>query len=67
MKKQYFFSFVLALLSIVAAKSIEEIGIKTNYKKKATSFLKEDGYVKQLLFSNGEQQKDKIHYNIKVP
>ena len=60
MKKQYFFSFVLALLSIVAAKSIEEIGIKTNYKKKATSFLKEDGYfdlnnvnsVKQLPMGN---------------
>ena len=44
MKKQYFFSFVLAILSIVAAKSIEEIGIKTNYNKKAVSFLKEDGY-----------------------
>ena len=44
LKKQYFFSFVLAILSVIAAKSIEDIGVSTYYKEKATSFLKEDGY-----------------------
>ena len=43
-KKQYFFSFVLAILSVIAAKSIEDIGVSTYYNEKATSFLKEDGY-----------------------
>lgn len=44
LKKQYLFSFVLALLSVVAAHSIEEIGIKNYYHQKATNFLKESGY-----------------------
>jgi hypothetical protein len=43
-KKQYFFSFVLAALSFVAAKSIEEAGVERYYSQKATNFHKEDGY-----------------------
>lgn len=44
MKKQYFFSFVLAALSFVAAKSLEKVGVESYYFQKATNFLKEDGY-----------------------
>ena len=44
MKKQYFFSFVLATLSFVAAKSLEEVGVERYYFQKATNFQKEDGY-----------------------
>ena len=44
MKKQYFFSFVLAALSFVAAKSLEEVGVERYYFQKATNFQKEDGY-----------------------
>lgn len=43
-KKQYFFSFVLAALSFVAAKSLEEVGVERYYIQKATNFQKEDGY-----------------------
>jgi hypothetical protein len=43
-KKQYFFSFVLAALSFVAAKSLEEVGVERYYFQKATNFQKEDGY-----------------------
>ena len=44
MKKHYYFSFVLAALSFVAAKSLEEAGIENYYYQKATNFYKEDGY-----------------------
>ena len=44
MKKQYFFSFVLAALSFVAAKSLEEVGVERYYFQKASNFQKEDGY-----------------------
>ncbi len=44
MKKQHFFSFVLATLSFVAAKSLEEVGVENYYYQKATNFYKEDGY-----------------------
>lgn len=44
MKKQYFFSFVLAALSFVAAKSLQEVGVEHYYYEKATNFQKEDGY-----------------------
>ncbi len=44
MKKQYLFSFVLATLSFIAAKSLQEVGIKNYYYQKATDFVKEDGY-----------------------
>jgi len=43
-KKQYFFSFVLAALSFVAAKSLEEVGVERYYFEKASNFQKEDGY-----------------------
>ena len=44
MKKQYFFSFVLATLSFIAAKSLQKVGVENYYYEKATTFLKEDGY-----------------------
>ena len=44
MKKQYFFSFVLATLSFIAAKSLQKVGVENYYYEKATNFLKEDGY-----------------------
>ena len=44
MKKQYFFSFVLATLSFIAAKSLQKVGVDNYYYEKATTFLKEDGY-----------------------
>lgn len=44
MKKHYFFSFVLAALSFVAAKSLEKAGVENYYYQKATNFYKEDGY-----------------------
>jgi hypothetical protein len=43
-KKHYFFSFVLAALSFVAAKSLEKAGVENYYYQKATNFYKEDGY-----------------------
>jgi len=43
-KKQYFFSFVLAALSFVAVKSLQEVGVERFYFQKATNFQKEDGY-----------------------
>ena len=43
MKKQYFFSFVLATLSFIAAKSLQKVGVDNYYYEKATTFLKEDG------------------------
>lgn len=45
MKKQYFFSFVLATLSFIAAKSLQKVGVENYYYEKATTFLKEDGYL----------------------
>ena len=45
MKKQYFFSFVLATLSFIAAKSLQKVGVDNYYYEKATTFLKEDGYL----------------------
>jgi hypothetical protein len=44
LKKQYFFSFVLATLSFIAAKSLQKVGVDNYYHEKATTFLKEDGY-----------------------
>lgn len=44
MKKHYFFSFVLATLSFIAAKSLQEVGVENYYYQKATNFVKEDGY-----------------------
>lgn len=44
MKKQWLFSFVLAALSFVAAKSVQELGIKTYYTHQAINFQKETGY-----------------------
>lgn len=43
---QYFFSFVLATLSFIAAKSLQEVGVENYYYDKATTFSKEDGYFK---------------------
>jgi len=45
LKKQYFFSFVLATLSFIAAKSLQKVGVDNYYFEKATTFLKEDGYL----------------------
>lgn len=45
MKKQYFFSFVLATLSFIAAKSLQKVGVENYYYEKATTFLKEDGFL----------------------
>lgn len=44
MKKQYFFSFVLATLSFIAAKSLQEAGVENYYHQKASHFVKESGY-----------------------
>jgi hypothetical protein len=44
LKKQYFFSFVLATLSFIAAKSLQEVGVDNYYHQKATHFVKESGY-----------------------
>lgn len=44
LKKQYLFSFVLATLSFIAAKSLQEVGVERYYQQKATHFEKEDGY-----------------------
>ncbi len=44
MKKQYFFSFVLATLSFIAAKSLQEAGVENYYLQKASHFVKERGY-----------------------
>jgi hypothetical protein len=44
LKKQYLFSFVLATLSFIAAKSLQEVGVENYYHQKATHFEKEDGY-----------------------
>ena len=55
MKKQYFFSFVLAILSVIAAKSIVKFGAKSYYHEKAISFQKEDGYF-DLEHANSIQQ-----------
>jgi hypothetical protein len=44
LKKHYFFSFVLATLSFIAAKSLQEVGVENYYYQKATNFVKEDGY-----------------------
>ena len=43
MKKQYFFSFVLAALSFVAAKSLEEVGVERYYFQKAITRAIDDG------------------------
>jgi hypothetical protein len=43
-KKQIFFSFVLATLSFIAARSIQEVGAEHFYTLKASSFDKEDGF-----------------------
>jgi hypothetical protein len=43
-KKQYLFSFVLATLSFIAARSLEKIGVQRFYVDKASQFVKEDGY-----------------------
>ncbi len=44
MKKQYLFSFVLATLSFIAAKSLQEVGVENYYHQKASHFIKESGY-----------------------
>ncbi|MEN9700147.1 MAG: hypothetical protein RLZZ301_1345 [Bacteroidota bacterium] len=43
-KKQYFFSFVLAAISFIAARSLQKAGIAHYYTQKANLFEKEDGY-----------------------
>ncbi|MEY3845583.1 MAG: hypothetical protein RL293_2005, partial [Bacteroidota bacterium] len=43
-KKQYFFSFVLATMSFIAARSLQKVGVENYYVKKANNFQKEDGY-----------------------
>lgn len=43
-KKQYFFSFVLATMSFIAARSLQKVGVENYYVRKATNFQKEDGY-----------------------
>jgi hypothetical protein len=43
-KKQYFFSFVLATMSFIAARSLQKVGVENYYFKKASNFQKEDGY-----------------------
>ena len=43
-KKQYFFSFVLATMSFIAARSLQKVGVENYYVRKATKFQKEDGY-----------------------
>ncbi|MFM6935358.1 MAG: hypothetical protein ACKOXP_07930 [Flavobacteriales bacterium] len=43
-KKQYFFSFVLATMSFIAARSLQKVGVENYYIKKASNFQKEDGY-----------------------
>jgi hypothetical protein len=44
LKKQQLFSFVLATLSFIAAKSLQEVGVEHFYYQKAADFQKEDGY-----------------------
>ena len=44
MKKQHLFSFVLAALSFIAAKSLQEVGVENYYHQKASHFVKESGY-----------------------
>jgi hypothetical protein len=44
LKKQYLFSFVLATLSFIAAKSLQEVGVENYYHQKASHFIKESGY-----------------------
>lgn len=41
---QYFFSFVLATISFIAARSIQQEGIKSYYQELASSFHKEIGF-----------------------
>ena len=41
---QYFFSFVLATISFIAARSIQQQGVKSYYQELASSFHKELGY-----------------------
>jgi DNA-binding beta-propeller fold protein YncE len=43
-RKQVFFSFVLATISFIAARSIQEVGADHFYEIKATTFEKEDGF-----------------------
>ncbi len=43
-KKQVFFSFVLATLSFIAARSIQEVGAEHFYTLKASNFEKEEGF-----------------------
>ena len=43
-KKQYFFSIVLATLSFIAARKLQQVGVESYYIQKATNFQKEDGY-----------------------
>jgi hypothetical protein len=44
LKKQYLFSFVLATLSFIAAKSLQEVGVQNYYHQQASHFIKESGY-----------------------
>jgi len=41
---QYFFSFVLATISFIAARSIQQQGVKSYYQELASSFQKEIGF-----------------------
>lgn len=41
---QYFFSFVLATISFIAARSIQQEGVKSYYHELASSFHKENGF-----------------------
>ena len=53
-KKQYFFSFVLATMSFIAARSLQKVGTENYYVKKASNFQKEDGYF-DLIHPNSVQ------------
>lgn len=41
---QYFFSFVLATISFIAARSLQQEGVKSYYQELARSFQKEQGF-----------------------
>lgn len=44
MKKQVFYSFVLATLSFIAARFLQDFGVEEYYHKQALNFNREDGY-----------------------
>jgi hypothetical protein len=44
-RTQYFFSFVLATISFIAARSIQREGIQNYYEQIASSVQKDQGYI----------------------